>query len=638
MRGVSAMLAAIWLTLSPAGIALSAGGDGATRTGGDAVPDFYVAPGPVGSDAADCPGTKDRPFATLARARDAVRALVAAGLNKDVLVSIRGETYELDAPLAFGPLDSGTKEHSITYAAAPGEKVVISGGRRIIGWKRGDGNVWAIELPEVKAGKWHFRQLFVNDKRVPRSRFPKGGDWLTVKTCSPDFKVLGLGEGNLPAAAQPGGDLELLMPQQWSISRAMVAAIDAKLGTITSATPIGWIGHGPYTCASPGKRFCLESSRSFLDQPWSVGAWCLERASGTLSYRAADGENPNELNIVAPRLEQLVTVDGLKDKPVRNLRFVGLSFEHTEFPMPPFGYSEVQAGHYGPGVKEPINFPPVAIQFVYAADCRVERCRVAHMGSAGVGLGAGCQRNSVTCCRIVDIGGNGVMVGWRGKGKLKQAALDADWDDPVDAPAGNEVANNLIARCGAFSFGSVGVHAAFSADTRIAHNEIFDMPYDGVSIGFRWNTTPTTQCRCLVEYNHIHDVMGMLADGGGIYSLGLQPGTVIRGNHIHDVLRSKYALGSANNGMFIDEGSKGFLFEKNVIYRANGGPIRFNNCKREDHTFRANCFDADVQKAAGHWAFGDAGPSNPKPADVLEETKAKAGLEPQFRGILADEK
>jgi hypothetical protein len=583
---------------------------------GDA--DFYVAPD--GNDANA--GTAAKPFATVAKARDAVRALVAAGLNKDVTVLVKGGVYELPAPLLFGPEDSGTEKNSVTYAAAPGEKAVLSGGRRITGWKRGEGNTWSVELPDVKAGTWFFRQLHVNGERATRARMPKAGKYMFVKSCSPDFKTLTFDQA-LPGEDLGGKNVELVMFQNWSISRAIVASSDAK--QLTAATPIGWIGHGPYTCASPGKPTYLENARVFLTEP---GEWCLDRATGLLTYLAKEGDDTNKLTIVAPLLENLIAVSGTKAKPVRNLRFAGLAFEYEEFAMPAFGYSEIQAGHFGPNTKQPTHVPPVALEYVYASDCKVERCRIAHLGSAGIGFGPGCQRNTVSGCEITDIGGNGVMVGWRGKGTLKkgqEGSLDADWDDPTDAPAANEVTNCHFTKCGAFSHGSVAVFAAFSADTTIAHNEIHDMPYTGVSVGFRWNTTPTTQCRAIVEHNHIHDVMKLLADGGGIYSLGFQPGTVMRGNLIHDVHRSSVAQGGApNNGFFVDEGSKGFLFEENVIYGTSGEPVRFNQNQREWHTWKDNQFGI---RAAAKGKVGNG--LNCDGSTTFVELASSAALEPQ---------
>ena len=127
--------------------------------------DFFVAPN--GDDAN--PGTKRKPFATLARARNAVREKVAAGLDRSWLVFVRGGTYPQTQALVFGPEDSGTERHSITYAAAPGESVVLDGGRRISRWKKGKNEVWTADLPEVRSGNWYFRQLFVKDRRAVRA-------------------------------------------------------------------------------------------------------------------------------------------------------------------------------------------------------------------------------------------------------------------------------------------------------------------------------------------------------------------------------------------------------------------------------------------------------------------------------------
>src|SRR5579871_6142617 len=133
--------------------------------------DYYVATN--GSDRN--PGTRDQPFATVGRAKDEVRNKIARGLQTDVTVLIRGGTYELREPLVFGPQDSGTDKHSITYAAFPGEKPVLSGGHKITGWKQGKGKLWTAEVPSVKAGKGGFRQLFVVGQRRQRARTPSQG-------------------------------------------------------------------------------------------------------------------------------------------------------------------------------------------------------------------------------------------------------------------------------------------------------------------------------------------------------------------------------------------------------------------------------------------------------------------------------
>ena len=186
------------------------------------------------------------------------------------------------------------------------------------------------------------------------------------------------------------------------------------------------------------------------------------------------------------------------------------------------------------------------------------------------------------------------MIGWRGKGELEPGegrSLAADWADPSDVPTGNIVSNCLVRRCGLDSFGSPGIYVAFSRGSRIRHNQVHDLPYTGISVGFRWNTSPTSQASCTVESNHVFDVMNKLADGAGIYTLGYQRGTILRGNYIHDVRRSLYAHGGApNNGFFIDQGSKGFLFEANVVHSTSGESVRFNNSQKDWHQWKGNYF------------------------------------------------
>ena len=157
-------------------------------------------------------------------------------------------------------------------------------------------------------------------------------------------------------------------------------------------------------------------------------------------------------------------------------------------------------------------------------------------------------------------------------------------------PRDNRIANNHVHATGVEYMGAIGIWVGFAQRALVAHNEVHDTPYTGISLGWQWNPQPTPCKQNTVEWNHIHDVMKNLGDGGGIYTLGFQPGTVIRGNHIHDVRRSRYAQAAPNNGMFIDEGSKGFLFERNVIYRTAHQAVRHNQNRPEWHTWKDNHF------------------------------------------------
>jgi len=442
--------------------------------------------------------------------------------------------------------------------------------------------LWSTEIGEVKAGDWHFRQLYADGERLLRGRFPKEG-LLRIKKVSSDVKTIEFDRG-LPGGLG-GRDVEVVVIQNWSIARAVVVSSEGRAATC--ATPLGWVGHG-WTTASAGKPGYLENSLAFVNEP---GQWHLDRSSGVLSYAAGPDESVKGKRFVAPKVNQLLVIKGEVENPVRNVRFSGITFEHSAWALPEGGYGGIQAGYNGTKnvpSEELERALPAAVQLSYAEDCVFEYCRFVHIGASGIGLGAGTRRNRIVGCEVSDIGGNGIHIGLPAGPII---TLAQDWEDERDVPSGNEVSNCWVHHCAAENFGCVGIFAAFSGETRIGHNEVSDMPYTGVSIGFRWNPSPSSQANCVVEYNHIHDILTKLADGGGIYTLGFQPGTILRGNCIHDIHRSSYAHGGApNNGIFFDEGSKGFLVEANIIYNTSGQAIRFNQNKKEWHTWRDNSF------------------------------------------------
>jgi hypothetical protein len=532
------------------------------------------------------PGTKNKPFRTIPRAQAAVREKIAEGLNKPLTVFLREGFYEISEPLIFGPQDSGTPSAPVTYASAPGETAVLSGGKRISGWKVCNNKVWTVNLPEVKNNNWFFRHLTVNGKRATRARWPNNNENLRIKSVENGVKKFKFNK-RLPEITTQESDTELVIIENWAVTRALIVNADTQ--QVTTATAMGWIGHKG-TTASRGKAAFIEHNYNFINEP---GEWFLNRTTGDLTYFPQKSQKPNNTIVTAPELEQIISITGTGNQPVKHLYFKRLNFKHTHFPLPSFGYNEIQAAHYGiVYTKDDFYVQPAAVECVYAKNCCFDNCTFAHFGASGIALGPGCSKNSISNCRIKDIGGNGIMVGWRGTGKLNpnRKILCADWADANMTPSSNKVSNCRICCCGAESYGGVGIFAAFSADTLISHNHVYNMPYTGISIGYVWSTEKSSQVRCIVENNHIHNVMKFLADGGGIYTLGYQPGTILRGNHIHDIKRSQFAYGAQNNGFFIDEGSKGYLFEQNVVYDTSGDAVRFHRSKPEWHQWNSNFF------------------------------------------------
>jgi len=142
--------------------------------GADAV-DLYVAPS--GNDAN--PSTKEQPFASLERAREAARDAKATAA---VTVHVRGGRYELAQPLEFNAADSGAKEQPVTWCAYQDEKPVVSGGTVVTGWRRHDERLWAADVPWVRERGRPFCQLFVNGQRRVRARMPNEGSYFYTIT------------------------------------------------------------------------------------------------------------------------------------------------------------------------------------------------------------------------------------------------------------------------------------------------------------------------------------------------------------------------------------------------------------------------------------------------------------------------
>ncbi len=539
--------------------------------------EFYVSPS--GNDSAD--GSKAAPFATIARARDAARGTKAT-------VHIEAGTYRIDEPLRFSPQDSG-----VEYRA--NGDAIVSGGRPVGSWRKGEGGKWTALLPQVSEGTWYFRQLFMDGNRLPRGRFPNADALLNITAVSEDYRDITLAEP-VPVALA-GKNAELVVYHEWSVSRAPVESSEGA--RVRAANPAGWVGH--VLVARPGKVAYIENALELVDQP---GEWYLDKSSGLLTLMLAEGDDANNHEIIAPRLEQLVIVEGRMDAKVDGLSFNGIMFQHTEWPLPGFGYNGIQAGHYGTSVNAQIYILPGAIELSRARNVVFQKCSVQHMGASGIVLGAGCTDNVIDTCLLSDIGGNGIMIGWRSKSKSTpatgevyaaqgEASLAGDWADPADVPSGNKVTACTVERAAAVNLGCVGIFDAFAAASLISNNHVYDLPYTGISVGFRWDETPTSQRDCLVQNNHIHDCMKVLSDGGGIYTLGFQPGTKIVGNEIHDVHRSWHALQAPNNGIFFDQGSSGIHVEANKIYNTAENSIRFNQTSKDKMTWKDNLFEKE---------------------------------------------
>jgi len=555
--------------------------------------DFYVA---VDGDdrwsgrlpAANTPSS-DGPFATMARARDAVRELKKKPLNRDVVVLIRKGLYRLEETLVFGLEDSGEGDSSITYAAYPGEEPVFSSGRRITGWKKvttslpglpkeAAGNIWAVDVSQ------RFFTLYDDEGLLPRAR-SAGFIPLTGGTKNalhfPDGRLR-----NWPNVE----DVEIVTRPHhaWIVNILPLESVDEESRIARTAVDATYAMNSLHFLKDTESCW-VENVLEALDEP---GEWVLNTKADKLTLWPRSGDAPE--GVMAPELQELVRVEGTidqngpRDEPVRNLCFRGLTFMHGES----YRITNDDAGlQHDWEIHDRDN---ALVRLRGAEHCSIEQCRFAHSGGGAIRVDLHGQDNKISGNRIEHIGGTGILLCGYGPGTK-------------DANRNNLVFNNHIHHVGEIHAHSPGIMIWQSGGNRVANNLVHHTPYTGIIISgcmehffakgdnrelvrtIRWHeidgekgprnpeqVRPYLHTRDnLIESNEIHHAMEKLGDGNGIYIRGAGAGNVIRRNYVHHLVTPMQMQAAIRT----DGGQRDTLIAENLIYKcvAQGIILKLNN-------------------------------------------------------------
>jgi len=530
--------------------------------------------------------SSEGPWASLAGARDGLRRLRVAGdLSGEATVLIEPGRYLLREPVEFGPEDGHT-----TYIAA-GDGVVFDGGERLTGWREEMSDVgrkWVLDLPEIASGFESFRSLFVNGERRPRARFPKfSPDSQGVK------KMLQIGAIRYPERkhlfdgdhvfAPKDGDL-----QDWpSFEESEIVVlhywIDTRLGRPRRVKNSPWIECARRSvfnlyeahATDPGAeyaRYYVDNLKEALTEP---GEWYGDRFTGRVEVLPKEGEVLAEAEIFVPRIDTFVRVRGEAfnrnvktphphaQVQVENLRFEGLTFRHADWFHPQADYLDhnslrLDEHSLGSSPQGAVHVP-ATIEFRWTRGCGMTRCTVEHIGLTAIEMGVGTSNAHVAHCVLRDLGGGGVKID------------GSEVDGPVaDRTSGIRVEDTTITDVGRVFHQSIGILLARAFDCSLRHNHIARCCYTGISCGWSWGSRETITKNNLIENNLIHDIgAGVLSDMGGIYLLGVQPGTVVRGNHVYGVKSASYG----GWGIYPDEGSAYIVIEHNWVHDTQGAAL-----------------------------------------------------------------
>ncbi|MFD7453806.1 RICIN domain-containing protein [Kitasatospora sp. NPDC059827] len=566
-----------------------------------ATTNFYVDPA-NGSDGNSGTSTASA-FRTVQAAQAAVRA-VNANMSDDIVVNLRGGTYPLTAPIGFGTADSGTNGHTVVYQAYNGETPVFTGGRTVTGWTQAANGEY-----QAPVGALNFRQLYVNGVRATRARYPNAGTDFQLQGSDATNKLLKVLDSQASANWNHLNQVEMALETQWGESFLRLKSVSSANGTANIAIQdheAGILFQRPWPQLSNGSPLHFENAHEFLDEP---GEFYVDTTARTLYYKPRPGENMSTATVQAPTLQTLVDVKGTSlDAPAHDLRFSGITFTQTTWmEATNNGYLNGQGGNYNLSAdtsnQQYVGRPPAAVQAADTDRISITGNVFTELGSTALDLSHGVHGSSAIGNYISDISGNGIMVG-----KFSDPTVEYHTVyNPPASPAGEDarevvknvtVKDNLIARTGRDYLGTAGINAGFVNSTTIDHNDISDSPWAGISLGWGWQSAANAEGNNSVSFNRIGNVMNRLCDSAAIYHLSNDPGTVINGNYIHDVLRSSAACASPVHGLYLDEGSDNMTVSNNVLSHTDGFINQNRNGSNVTLTNNTTSGDA-VIKASG---------------------------------------
>jgi hypothetical protein len=567
----------------------------------------YVSPG--GSDKAE--GTIGHPFATLGRAirqTRELRRLRDTTVRNGVHIIMRGGLYQLEEPVFIRPEDAGTPQSPAVIEAAGQERPVLSGGVAIHGWHRvmssvpglpvvARKKVWVADVPEIGGQLFNFRQLWVNGSRAIRARDRDADSMSRIlswnkkeETCwipTPKTSNLALAQG-----------LEMYIHQWWAIAILRVKSFEQHGDSTQLAfyQPESHIeSEHPWPAPRISKElgnsaFYLTNAIQLLNSP---GEWFLDVAGRKLYYWPRQDEDMNTANVVAPYLETLLSIKGTIDHPVNDIQFKGISFQFTGWLRPSQqGHVPLQAGMYlldayklaVPGTADKkglenqgwVGRPAAAIEVSFAQNTDFENCRFEHLGSTALDYTRGTFAGRICGNLFSDIGGSGINIGVFSD-EATEAHLPYNPMDLRDVCSNTLINNNLVTDVANDDWGCVGINAGYVRNTEISHNEISDVSYMGICLGWGWTKTLNVMKDNLIFANKIHHYAKNMYDVAGIYTLSAQPGTIISNNYIDSIYKAPYAhIPKHWFYLYTDEGSSYMTVKNNwcpsekFLQNANG--------------------------------------------------------------------
>jgi hypothetical protein len=514
-----------------------------------------------------------------------LRRLNKTTANEPVRILLKGGIYPLYEPVFIRPEDSGTETAPTIIEALPGETPVLSGGVKINGWKK-EGRYWTAQVPEFNGNSFLFRQFWVNGKKAVRARNVAGFDQMDrIRFNDKGNRILWVPAASV-AKIMNAKDAELIIHQMWEIAVLRIQSItiqgdSAGIRFHHPESRVQFEHPWPQPMMKEGFKsaFYLTNALELLDEP---GEWFFDKQKRKIYYIPLLGENMNTAETFVPALETLLEITGTIDRPVKHIQIKGIHFRHANWTRPSEkGHVPLQAGMYlldayklrPPGA--PGNFnkgienqawigrPSAAVTVSAAAFTRFENCRFEHLGACGLDFIYGTNNDCVERCTFSDIAGNGIQTG-KFSDTGMETHLPYDPSDEREICSRQHFVNNYITDVANEDWGCLGIAAGFVQDINIEHNEICEVSYSGISLGWGWTKTVNCMRNNRIHANYVHGYAKHNYDVAGIYTLSVQSKSEITENRVERIYKPAYAH-DPNHWFYLytDEGSSFITIKDN---------------------------------------------------------------------------
>jgi len=452
--------------------------------------EYYVSPD--GND--NNPGTLEKPFATLLCARDTLRK---SPPSETITVWIRKGTYHLCKPLQFLSQDSGSQDSIITYAAYPGEKVMLKGSVIIHGdWQPYKNGIFVCSLEGTALDGKSTNQLYCNNKRMVRGRFPnwdfqdpsrRGNGYLVCKDGNLEEMVWRPGQLHDKKGKWSNpqtGILHAFHNKNWGNMMYHIKGIDWQSRRVL-------LGEGGWQCqrsTGPGvgrgaaSPYYIENIFEEVDAPHE---WFIDTEKNLLYFYPPIGIGIHQARIEAAMTSHIIEFSGNSKNPVHHicLRDLHITQSQATFMEP---YEDLLRGDWS-------IHQGGAIFLKGAEDCQIQDCYIEQVGGNGIFHSGYNQRIEIFGCLIENIGDSAICyVGsndavrhpwtWAAGGREGGKVTDIEIGPKSDNfPKDCIVRNCILRNVGVYGKQTSGVIVSKSMNIKISHCTIHEIPRAGVT-------------------------------------------------------------------------------------------------------------------------------------------------------------